>query len=279
MIKKKRANFFVILAATVVAIAIFLIFMSEKAIAPVPNADFIGPSSVAKSSAVFQQVVASQINVSVLMYHHIGPLPENADNIRKGLTVSTEEFESQVKFLKEKNFSFLTLEELNKAINDQKIPEKIAILTFDDGYDDNYSQAFPVLKKYKAKGTFFIITSKIDNNEYMTEDQIKELSSAGNEIGSHSLTHPSLDRLKGLSLEREVKNSKEELGGIIGKPIVSFCYPAGKYNEETIKAVSDAGYKMAVTTHASSGTISSNQLLEISRYRISASMSFPALFR
>lgn len=213
------------------------------------------------------------------MYHHIGSLPENADDIRKGLTVSSEEFDEQLKYLKESGYETLTLGQLLGAIEKKQVPSKIAVLTFDDGYDDNYKDALPVMKKYNMVGTFFIITGKIGASEYMNEDQLKEIVKAGNELGSHSVSHPSLDKSKGLALQNEVVKSKEKLEELSGQKVVSFCYPAGKYNEDTIKALQDAGYKIAVTTRASSGVVDISKLFEVSRYRISSSMSFESRFR
>jgi len=219
------------------------------------------------------------VNANVLMYHHIGALPSNADSIRQGLTVSSEEFDAQLKYLSQNGFTFLTLEQLNKDITAKKIPDKVVVMTFDDGYDNNFKDAWPLMKKYNAKGTFFIITSKIGKDEYMTKEQIKELSDAGNEIGSHSVTHPNLATTKGKTLENEIVQSRADLEGIISRPVVSFCYPAGKYNDDTINAIKSAGYKMAVTTRSSTGIVQLDSLFTISRHRISQSMNLEALLR
>ena len=268
-----------IIVATLVAGAIYFVFMTDRAVAPNPEIGYSSPEPSVTQTESYQSETAKQIEAAVLMYHHIGPLPEKADDIRKGLTVSSEEFDTQIKYLSEKKYRFITLFELEKAIKAKKVPDKALVLTFDDGYSDNYSQALPILKKYNAVGTFFIITSKMDTGEYMTKDQVRELYKAGNEIGSHTLTHPSLDKLKGSALAKELSQSKTEIETLTGNPVVSLCYPSGKYNDETVKAATDAGYKIAVTTHASTGTVSPDRLLEIYRYRISSSMSFAALFR
>lgn len=220
-----------------------------------------------------------KLKVAVMMYHHIGALPENADNIRKGLTVSTEEFEEEVKFLSEAGYTIVSFAELDYLTQKNKVPEKTVVLTFDDGYDDNYSYAFPVLKKYNAKGTFFIISGKIGKEGYITEDQIKEMSTGGQEIGSHSVNHPSLEKYKGQSLTSELVKSKETLEKITSGAIISFCYPAGKYTGDTIKAVQDAGYKYAVTTKSSTGEIDLDNPFEISRYRISTGRNIEVLLK
>ena len=282
MSKSKKTRLFVILASIIAIVALYYLFLADKVIAPESTNNFSQSSLVASSTATqgnYQNIENGEVQAHVLMYHHIGALPSDADDIRKGLTVSAQEFDSHVKYLTENNYQIMTLGQLDQAIEQKKVPTKVAVLTFDDGYSDNFTDALPILKKYKVVGTFFIISSKLDTSEYMTKDQIKELSKDGNEIGSHTLTHPSLDKLKGTALTKEVAQSKTDLEALTGVPVISFCYPSGKYNDDTIKAVTDAGYKIAVTTHASTGIILTNQLLEVSRYRISSSMSFPALFR
>jgi peptidoglycan/xylan/chitin deacetylase (PgdA/CDA1 family) len=281
MSRKNKTNIILLIIVILAILIVYNIFAADKAVAPETSNNFqkAEANSEATQTAALQSPEAAEISAEVLMYHHVGPLPADADNIRKGLTVSTQEFETQVKYLAEHKYKFLTLAELSQAIDSKNVPDKVAVLTFDDGYDDNFSEVWPVMKKYNARGTFFPIVSKLDTSEYMKKDQIVELAKSGNDIGSHSLTHPSLEKLKGSALEKEVKNSKEEIEKIISGKVVSFCYPAGKYNDDTIKAVSDAGYKIAVTTHGSTGTLTRTGLLEVPRYRISSSMSFEALFR
>lgn len=236
-------------------------------------------SATATATATNFQPNTNELKATVLMYHYIGDLPQNADNIRKGLTVSGEEFEGQLKYFTQKGYTITTLSGFDTFRQRQQIPEKLAILTFDDGYLDNYEVAFPIMKKYNATGTFFIITKKIGTTGYMTEEQIKELSSSGNEIGSHSVNHLSLDKYKGNSLKSEIVDSKETLEKLISKTVISFCYPAGKYNADTTKAVEEAGYKYAVTTQSSNGTLDLGKSFEITRYRMSSGRNLEAMLK
>lgn len=193
------------------------------------------------------------VDVPILMYHHIGALPSGADDIRKGLTVSAEEFEAQMKYLKDGGYEGSSLAEMYRRVaKDSSLQEKTVVLTFDDGYLDNYEVARPILEKYGFRGTFFIISGKIGQAEYMDEAQIRELAVAGNEIGSHTVLHLDLTNLSSAKMKTEVEKSKADLEKIIGESaraqIISFCYPAGKLNPETVAAVEGAGYKIAVTT-------------------------------
>jgi len=237
------------------------------------------PSVTATATEIEKQLGQTKIQTAVLMYHHVGPLPEKADDIRRGLTISAEEFESQLKYFKENGYSAVSLKKFDELREKRTIPKKLVILTFDDGYDDNFNYAFDLMKKYNATGTFFIITNKIGKSEYMSEEQIKELAKAGNEIGSHSVSHPSLEKYKGDSLNNELSRSKETLEKIVLDKIISFCYPSGKYNEDTVKAAQQSGYKYAVTTRSSNGEIDLDNPFEIARYRISAGRNIEAMLK
>ena len=217
------------------------------------------------------------IDVPILMYHHVGPLPANADDVRKGLTVSAEEFEGQMKYLKDNSYKGLSFVEMYRMVaKDSPLQEKSIVLTFDDGYSDNYEVARPILEKYGFAGTFFIISGKIGQAEYMNEAQIRELAAKGNEIGSHSVSHPDLANLSGAKMKTEVEKSKTDLEKITGEKVVSFCYPAGKYNEAVEKAVQAAGYKIAVTTQKFQ-PFSTDKPFEVPRYRINPGTSLKSL--
>jgi len=279
MIRRRRIfNFWWIVIITILIFAAFQLFNPIKANAPTGEDNIQGASEETGQPVNFQEIKNGMIEASVLMYHHIGPLPDDHDKIRYSLTVSQEDFESQLKYLKENNFNILTLGELEKSIAQNKVPVKPVIITFDDGYEDNFIYAKPILEKYGFWGTFFIISSKIGQAEYMSEEQIKELAK-GNEIGSHSYSHPSLVRLSNYYLERELKTSKDNLQALIGKEVVSFCYPAGKFDDRTVEKLKEFGYNIAVTTEAATGSIDVNNLLLVPRYRIAPEMNIEALLR
>lgn len=266
---------FVLLA---VGAVFFLIPQKTKNNTEVTTPTAPTPATVTSESSN-QTAETKKIRASVLMYHHVGPLPDGADEIRKGLTISADEFEDQLKFFRDNGYTPVSFKRFDDMLKNRAVPEKLVILTFDDGYDDNYTYAYELMKKYNVTGTFFIITNKIGKREYMNEDQIVELAKSGNEIGSHSVSHPSLDKYKGDFLNNELSKSKETLEKIISNEVISFCYPAGKYNEETLKAVKDAGYQYAVTTRSSNGIIDLDNRFEISRYRISAGRNIEAMLR
>jgi peptidoglycan/xylan/chitin deacetylase (PgdA/CDA1 family) len=130
------------------------------------------------------------------------------------------------------------------------LPEKPIILTFDDGYTDAYNNAFPILRKYGFTGTFFIITDHVTfgNPNHATWDQIIEMHNAGMDIQSHSRSHPDLRGQPESELLWQILGSKEAIEARIDKEVHFFCYPSGRYDANTIRALKDYGYWAAVTT-------------------------------
>lgn len=193
------------------------------------------------------------LEIPILMYHYIGSIPLDQKNnaFRKDLTVSKDSFEAQLKWLKEKGFTAIYFTNLLRFLNAEKeisLPKKPVVLSFDDGYEDAYTEAFPVLKKYGFRGAFAIITGKIGQEGYLTWEQILEMKKAGMEFLSHSVSHMDLRTLSNKTLGEELTQSKKILEEKLSAPIIGFVYPAGKYNQRIIEAVKKAGYKAARTT-------------------------------
>ena len=186
------------------------------------------------------------------MFHHIGAVPDfaNDDQIRKNLTVSTARLEENLQTIKKLNYTPITFIEMAEFLDTgKKLPQRPIILSFDDGYDDNFLEALPLLEKYKMKAVFYIITDKVGTGGYMTWEQIKQLQEKGHEIGSHTRTHPDLATISGNAkrLQAEVVESKAILAEHGIQNIISFCYPAGKFNELVTQLV-EQNYRFARTT-------------------------------
>jgi peptidoglycan/xylan/chitin deacetylase (PgdA/CDA1 family) len=154
-------------------------------------------------------------------------------------------------WLAENGYTAITLQELLYHLTlGWPLPEKPIILTFDDGYTDAYNNAFPILRKYGFTGTFFIITDHVTfgNPNHATWDQIIEMHNAGMDIQSHSRSHPDLRGQPESELLWQILGSKEAIEARIDKEVHFFCYPSGRYDANTIRALKDYGYWAAVTT-------------------------------
>lgn len=201
-------------------------------------------------------------NTAILMYHHIQDVPKLANSTEKNLSLSPAKFKEEIKYLSDVGYKTATMAEL---FND--VPEQRVVLTFDDGYKDVITNAFPTLKEYGFRGVAFIIIDDVGKPGYMTWDDLKNLKNQGWEIGSHSLTHPDLEVSSKDVAQKQIVDSKRILEDKLGIKIEFFCYPAGKYNPTTISILKAAGYIGAVTIDSGSENLKS-RIFELKRLRI-----------
>jgi peptidoglycan/xylan/chitin deacetylase (PgdA/CDA1 family) len=122
------------------------------------------------------------------------------------------------------------------------------VITFDDGYADLYTQAFPVLKRHHFKAVAYIVSGFVGRmGQNVSAAQVREMDAYGIEIGAHTMNHADLTKAGG-SLGAELSGSKAALEAIVGHPVLDFCYPAGRFNAQVIQAVQAAGFDSATTT-------------------------------
>ena len=179
------------------------------------------------------------------------------------LRVQPEEFERQIKWLKESGWTSFKLTDLieNKNI----LPEKSIVITIDDGFEDNYVNAFEILKKYDFKATIFPVinrfnhdwatdkdllesSSELNNERMLSNEQIDEMIQSGLiEIGSHTLNHYDLTKLNKKEKIEEILNSKKIIENLHKIECTSIVYPFGYYDEEVIEIVKESGYKVAAS--------------------------------
>lgn len=188
-------------------------------------------------------LTSDNIGIPVLYYHSVD---ENAAN---EVTITPEKLKEQLNYINNNNYVTVTMTELYDHIeNNKPIPEKSILITFDDGYMNNYTEAFPMLKELNMTATIFCVGNSLDGSYYLSEEAIKEMSDYGIDIESHTVNHLHLDTMSYDEQLLELKNSKNILEKITGKEVLSLAYPFGDYNDDTIKAAKDAGYKMGFTT-------------------------------
>jgi peptidoglycan/xylan/chitin deacetylase (PgdA/CDA1 family) len=204
--------------------------------------------------------------VPVLMYHSI----DNDDKTSK-LSVSPENFARQMEFLHKNRYNVISLEKaIPYIMKRENPPAKTIAITFDDGFENNYKSAYPVLKKYNIPATIFVVTSYVGSPGFLSWSEIKEMSDSGIiSIGSHTMTHFWLLESAPGFLKDEVDGSKEILEKKIGKRVSLFCYPMGSFDGQSKKAVKDAGYSCAVST--SPCGVSLDDIFAVKRVKISRS--------
>jgi len=230
--------------------------VSTSTPAPTPTASPV--LAAAPARAALQQPAPDvdahrrALTVPILMYHYISVPPAGADKYRVDLSVPPDKFEQQLAYLAENGFSTVSLYDLlNHLSVGAPLPPRPVVLTFDDGYRDNYENAFPLLKKYGFTGTFFIVSDFINANrpEYMTWDMVREMAGAGMSIESHSRTHPDLRGRSFQFLVWEILGPIEAITHHTGRRPHFFCYPAGKYDRDVIAVLESVETWAAVTTN------------------------------
>ena len=191
------------------------------------------------------------LKVPILMYHYISEPPADADVYRLDLSVTPDNFRQQMAWLRDNGYTSIDYYDLTMAIvGYTELPDKPVLLTFDDGYLDNYTNAFPLLQEYGFKGTFFVITEFIDKGQegYTTWPMLEEMSRAGQRIESHSRTHPDLREKDRDGLIWEIRGAQETLAAHIGYTPRYFCYPGGDYDAATIQMLQELDIWGAATT-------------------------------
>lgn len=193
---------------------------------------------------------SATLKVPILMYHYVEYVKDTKDTIRQSLNIIPATFEAQLMTLKNDGYTFITTSELSEAVNNQRIlPPKPIVITFDDGYRDFYTDVFPILQKNKVKAVAYIIPGLLEDPNYLTKSQLKEISkSKFIEIGAHTVSHPYLKGMRKHEAEVEISESKKMLEQMLGIKVVSFAYPYGAFDEQAIKLVEKAGFTNAVST-------------------------------
>jgi len=220
-------------------------------------------------AAAITGFIRLQYVVPVVMYHSVSDLadPKNRTN------VSAAVFERQMRFLKNHHYNVLPLAKVAELIiNKKKIPAKTIAITFDDGYKNNYTHAYPILKKYNLPAAIFIILDEVGRPQGDRLDwaEIKEMQASGLiTIGSHTLgPEPLINYKSNKALHAQIFDSKRLLEQALGVPVEIFSYPGGMFNAAIRRMVIDAGYKLAVATNPGKD-YPSDDIFAIKRLRIS----------
>jgi peptidoglycan/xylan/chitin deacetylase (PgdA/CDA1 family) len=194
-----------------------------------------------------------------ILYHKIDrPTP---DVKIRGAFTSPRRFEKQMAYLKRIGARFVTATEMLLFLKQHgHFPARTVSITFDDGWRDNYTNAFPIMKKYGVTATIFIVPSVLGSvsdqitaegegpREHMTAEHVREMSAAGIEFGSHSMHHMLLNQASDDQARTEIFESKQVIEKLTDRECAAFAYPAGFITDHAAECVREAGYVGALST-------------------------------
>ena len=196
------------------------------------------------------------VRVPILYYHRV------EDHLPPAKGVSPQTFAAQMEYLRKKNYRSVSFEQLaDYFIKGLTLPSRPVIISFDDGYLDNFTQAYPILKQNGFRATIFLVSDFIgrmsewpgDREEdvapMMSGEQILTLSNDGFEFGGHTRSHKILSELSPEEAKKEIEEGKKVIENLLQRPIRSFAYPFGDFNSTVIEMVREAGFAAARTVH------------------------------
>lgn len=217
-------------------------------------------------------VISENLNcvfAPVIMYHHIKPLIDAQREHQENLSVDPLYFEQHINYLIEKGYDFMSAEELAQDLkNNINLPEKPIIITMDDGYDDIYKYAYPIIKKYNVKTSLMIPTGLLEIKGYLTWDNLKEMVDFGPVFAyNHTWSHFPLITGDKEKYEMEIVTAKNQLEQVLGRTVNIFAYPYGSYNKVILETLRNNGFLAAFTTNQSFYQCR-NSLYELNRVRV-----------
>jgi peptidoglycan/xylan/chitin deacetylase (PgdA/CDA1 family) len=243
---------------------------------PAAAAPPIQPAAASPAEPVMTQPeptpdgVIRQVRVPILMYHYVSWPPANADRYRRDLSVAPEQLAEHLAYLQGQGYQGITLYDLlNHLAWGQPLPEKPVIITFDDGYRDNYDNAFPLLQQYGFPATFFVLTEVTSQGvpDYMTWDQLRAMAAAGMDIECHARVHDDLPKISYDRLVWQVLGCREMIEVELGQRPRFVAYPSGQFNEEVAAVFASDHYWGGITTQQGSWH-SSDNLFALKRLRV-----------
>lgn len=215
--------------------------------------------------------VTAPVSFPILMYHSIANIPGNS------LCLPSEQFEHQMELLHKEGYYTLTPNEAYRVLTRQEVPvgkeNKIVFITFDDGYENNYSSAYPILKKLSLHATIGMITDKINTPDMLSTNELKKLRKEKLvSIASHTVSHTELNTLNTEQQLVEMANSRGLLNRSLKQNTILLIYPVGRYTPASPFIAQRAGYKFALTTKPGLANASQG-LYELHRQRVIPNMS------
>lgn len=214
----------------------------------------LSPSSQTLAPVPTFDGVYRKLRVPILMYHYTRVPPRNISPTQLPMSVTPSDFEGQMEWLKANNYTTVSLYDLIGALNTgTQVPAKPIVITLDDGYQDNYQNAFPILRSLGMTATFFIVTDYADKGlpDYMTWDELQDMAANGMSIELHGVQHAPMIGRTDIWLSGALQGGASSIENHLGHRPRFVAYPDGLFDRTVIAAVRDADYLGALTTRHS----------------------------
>ena len=202
----------------------------------------------------------------ILMYHRVDP-GVGADPTSRELTVSPGQLTAQLAYLKAQGIAVISVAELERRLQSHADVRRTVVLTFDDGYADQYTYALPILRKYDASATFYIVTGELGRPRHLTWPLVERLAQLRMDVAAHGVAHDDLSAMPVEQQAYQIDTCVAQLRSRLHEPVDSYAYPSGRFNRATLRLVQMAGIPLAVTTDAVY-VLPPQNALELTRLRV-----------
>jgi peptidoglycan/xylan/chitin deacetylase (PgdA/CDA1 family) len=207
----------------------------------------------------------------ILMYHRVD-VERPADPVGRDLTLTPRQFEAEIRALRSAGLQVISMAQLEQRISSRAPLERVVVLTFDDGYADQYRYAVPILRRYGANATFYIVTGQVGRPRHVTWSELRAMTAQHFDVAAHGVQHDDLSQMDAAQQQYQIETSIAKLRAFVHAPVSSYAYPSGRLNATTLRLVARSGVALAVTTDAAYVLPPENRY-EITRLRVSGDWS------
>lgn len=207
----------------------------------------------------------------VLMYHRVD-VSAPPDHVSRALTVSPAQFAAELQYLQANGIRTIGISDLERALAEGTPIGRAVLITFDDGYGDQFRYAFPILERYGDQATFFVNTGSVGTSRHLTWPEIELMRAAGMSIECHGVDHSDLSLLDAPRQRYEIDDCVQSLRRRLHADVSAYAYPSGAFDAETIALEEQAGLHLGFTTDPSFRT-SGDSPYQLTRLRVTSGMS------
>ncbi len=207
----------------------------------------VSPTPTPKETPTSVPLTGFCLRVPVLMYHHIQPYEVAKTLGQTALTVDSGAFDTQMQYLVQNGYTTLFANELaNALINKQQLPAKSVVITIDDGYEDNFIYALPILRKYGVKANIMLASGLMGNSNMLSWNQVRDLKASGLiYFSNHTWSHHPMNQGSQEKLEYEITTAQKEIEENTGQKVDTFTYPYGALSDRAAATLQRLGYTVA----------------------------------